>query len=88
MDRGAWWATVRGVTELDTTAATLHACMHNAGNASAPSRSLTAMQDGRYGSVDIGGTHIDQLDGGLPAPGSVDKMNATVTKEERTVSGA
>ena len=27
MDRGAWWATIRGVSELDTTEATEHACM-------------------------------------------------------------
>ena len=26
MDRGTWWATVHGVTELDTTEATEHAC--------------------------------------------------------------
>ena len=44
------------------------------------------MQDGSYGSVDIGGTHIDQLDGGLPAPGSVDKMNATV-RRKGSISG-
>ena len=28
MDRGAWWATVHGVTELDMTEATQHASMH------------------------------------------------------------
>ena len=28
MDRGAWWATVHGITELDMTAVTKHACMH------------------------------------------------------------
>ena len=28
MDRGAWWATVRGVTESDMPEATEHACMH------------------------------------------------------------
>ena len=27
MDRGAWWATVHRVTELDTTEVTLHACI-------------------------------------------------------------
>ena len=27
MDRGAWWITVHGVTELDTTEATYHAHM-------------------------------------------------------------
>ena len=26
MDRGAWWATVHGVTEADTVEATEHAC--------------------------------------------------------------
>ena len=28
LDRGAWQATVYGVTESDTTEATQHACMH------------------------------------------------------------
>ena len=28
-DRGAWWATVHRVIELDTTEATQHACMHS-----------------------------------------------------------
>ena len=28
MDRGAWWATVRGVTESDMPETTEHACMH------------------------------------------------------------
>ena len=28
MDRGAWWAAVHRVAELDTTTATSHACMH------------------------------------------------------------
>ena len=26
MDRGAWWATVHGVTELDTIGVTAHTC--------------------------------------------------------------
>ena len=28
MDRGAWWATVHGVTESDTAEATEHTCTH------------------------------------------------------------
>ena len=28
-DRGAWWAVVQGVRELDTTEATYHTCAHN-----------------------------------------------------------
>ena len=28
-DKGAWWATVHRVAELDTTEATEHTCMHN-----------------------------------------------------------
>ena len=28
VDRGAWWAAVHRVAELDTTTATSHACMH------------------------------------------------------------
>ena len=28
MDRGAWWATIHGVTESDSTKAAEHACMH------------------------------------------------------------
>ena len=28
MDRGAWWATVHGVTVSDMTEATQHVCMH------------------------------------------------------------
>ena len=28
VDRGAWWAAVHGVTELDMTEMTWHACMH------------------------------------------------------------
>ena len=31
VDRGAWWATVHGVAELDMTEATQHACMHGQG---------------------------------------------------------
>ena len=28
MDRGAWWATVRGVPESDMTEVTQHTCRH------------------------------------------------------------
>ena len=38
MDRGAWWAAVHGVTELDMTEATEHACWTRAGDRTLPRR--------------------------------------------------